>query len=164
MKTYPVRIIPHSQRYINVTGVQELSKNHQILMTDDPKASYIFTRKDALDEPLPDLLDLDRVDYSLPPPEHLKHIYEGTPLEHKGLPISFMSVNTVEEGEDWYREHTRYPECFVPIMARYQWGDLKTSGAIKRLKRERKANKKKQHKKSQVRAHINYETTFLHFD
>ena len=84
------------------------------------------------------MLDLDRVDYSILPPEHLKEVYKDTYLEDKGLPISFMSVNTVEEGEEWYRNHTRYPECFIPIMARYQWGDLKESGAIKRLKRERK--------------------------
>ena len=163
-KTHPIRIVPHSQRYINVLGVQELSKHRQVLMTDDPKASYIFTHKDALDDPVPDLLDLDRVDYSITPPEHLKSVYEGSDLEHKGLPISFMSVNTVEEGEEWYRTHTKYPDCFIPIMARYQWGDLKESGAIKRLKRERKRDKKMQHKKKQVRSHIKHETTMLYFD
>ena len=64
-KTHPVRIVPHSQRFINITGVCELSKNHQVLMTDDPKASYMFTRKEAIDDPLPDILDLDKVDYSI---------------------------------------------------------------------------------------------------
>ena len=163
-KTHPVRIVPHSQRFINITGVCELSKNHQVLMTDDPKASYMFTRKEAIDDPLPEILDLDRVDYSIPPPEHLKEVYKDTYLENKGLPISFMSVNTVEEREEWYRSHTRYPECFIPIMARYQWGDLKESGAIKRLKRERKQNRKKKIKKKLVRSHVKHEHTILRFD
>jgi len=110
------------------------------------------------------ILDLDRVDYSIPPPEHLKAVYKDTYLENKGLPISFMSVNTVEEGEEWYRTHTRYPECFIPIMARYQWGDLKESGAIKRLKRERKQNGKKKIKKKLVRSHVKHEHTILRFD
>ena len=72
-----------------------------------------------------------------------------------------MSVNTVEKGEEWYRNHTRYPKCFIPIMARYQWGDLKESGAIKRLKRERKRNRKIKIKKKQVCSYVH---TVLHFD
>jgi hypothetical protein len=164
MKTHPIRIVPHSQRYINILGVEALSKNHQVLMTDDPKASYMFTRKSALDDPLPQLLDLDKVDYSIPPPKHLESVYKDTYLEGKGLPLSFMSVQTVEEGEQWYREHTRYPDAFVPILARYQWGDLKQSGAIKRLKRERKQNKKKKMKSDNVRSHIKHEHTVLTFD
>ena len=164
MKTQPIRIVPHSQRYINVLGVQEINKDHQVLMTDDPKASYMFTRKSALDEPLPELLDLDRVDYSILPPEHLKEVYKDTYLEHKGLPLSFMSVNTVEEGIEWYRDNTAFPECMLGALSRYQWGDLRTAGSIKRMKRERKRNRKKDIKKKQVRSHIKHEHTILNFD
>ena len=73
-----------------------------------------------------------------------------------------MSVNTVEEGEEWYRTHTRYPDDFIPIMARYTWGDLREKGAIKRLKREQ--TKKRKQKTTQMRSHIKHELTFLHFD
>ena len=43
--------------------------------------------------------------------------------EHN-LPYSFLSIKTREEGEMWYRANTKVPECMVPYLARYHWGDL----------------------------------------
>eukprot|EP01043_Picozoa_sp_COSAG02_P105209 COSAG02_NODE_41209_length_397_cov_0.664430_2_plen_105_part_01 len=31
----------------------------------------------------------------------------------KGIPISWLAVESIQEGEQWYREHTRMPECMV---------------------------------------------------
>ena len=43
--------------------------------------------------------------------------------EHN-LPYSFLSITSREEGEMWYRMNTKVPECMIPYLARYHWGDL----------------------------------------
>eukprot|EP01051_Picozoa_sp_SAG22_P004816 SAG22_NODE_269_length_13236_cov_124.463424_5_plen_139_part_00 len=63
-------------------------------------------------------------------------------MDAKGIPISWLAVDSIQEGEQWYREHTRMPECMIHYIARYHWGDgLKTSEDLpKKSGRKKKAD------------------------
>ena len=57
--------------------------------------------------------------------------------------LSFMNVKTIEEGIEWYRAFDpKIPEEILPIMARWNWGDLSTI-TKKQIRNERKKDKKK---------------------
>ena len=65
--------------------------------------------------------------------------------------LSFMNVKSVDEGIEWYREHNpKIPEDLLPIMARWNWGDLSTV-TKKQVKNERKKKKKKEGQRLQIR-------------
>eukprot|EP01048_Picozoa_sp_COSAG05_P021674 COSAG05_NODE_4067_length_1689_cov_0.811950_1_plen_157_part_00 len=57
----------------------------------------------------------DRVDYNF--------LLEGRDPEELGVPVSFLQIKTIEEGEEWYRNHTKLPESMIHYVARYHWGD-----------------------------------------
>ena len=41
--------------------------------------------------------------------------------------MSYLSVGTLEEGEEWYRQHyPQMPDELLPMLARYSFGDLGT--------------------------------------
>ena len=41
--------------------------------------------------------------------------------------LSYMNVNNIEEGVEWYkRNFPKVPDDLYPIMARWNWGDLST--------------------------------------
>lgn len=64
---------------------------------------------------IPEYIDPVKIDYSTFP----------SPESDLALPMSFLSIKTVEEGMDWYREHhPAVPEDMLPYLARYHWGDL----------------------------------------
>eukprot|EP01052_Picozoa_sp_SAG31_P035248 SAG31_NODE_4227_length_3444_cov_20.637668_4_plen_136_part_00 len=79
-----------------------------------------------------EFLDLDKVDYQ---------------FGEYNLPLSFLSITSREEGEQWYRTHTKVPEDMIAYLGRYHWGDLhpqhdaSTSGDG-RTRRGRKGRKK----------------------
>ena len=60
-------------------------------------------------DPEPDLLDTSKIDYG---------------FTEDNIPLSFLSITTMEEGQAWYRVNTKVPECMIPYLARYHWGDL----------------------------------------
>ena len=42
-------------------------------------------------------------------------------------PISFLMVNSVEEGVDWFeRNHPEYPEYLIDVLAEFNWGKWRT--------------------------------------
>ena len=60
--------------------------------------------------------DLDKVDYSV-----------DAPVTKEPMPMSYLSVGTLEEGEEWYRQHyPQMPDELLPMLARYSFGDLGT--------------------------------------
>ena len=160
-----VRLVPTAQRYINVLGMCDIDQNHKCLVTDDDRASYMFSRKGHEDSKLPEYITLDKVDYNLTPPPELKEVYAGSVYEDKGIPLSFLNVSSVEEGEIWYREHTKFPDCMVAILSRYQWGDLRrpvNKKAAKNAKKQEKRKKAKEKKKDKYS--ISYEPCVVKFD
>jgi hypothetical protein len=67
--------------------------------TTIPDASYIVGtdgfQKD-LQQATQEYTDLDKVDYSV-----------DAPVTKEPMPMSYLSVGTLEEGEEWYRQHYR---------------------------------------------------------
>ncbi len=58
--------------------------------------------------------------------------------------LSYLSVKSVEEGINWYRnQFPKLPEELLPLMARWNWGDLNNE-TKKSIKNKRKKQTKKQ--------------------
>jgi hypothetical protein len=57
-------------------------------------------------------------------------------------------VKTVEEGTEWYKATTKYPDEVCEILAKYEWGGLRYT-----TKKEFKNMKKKTTKILKLRAH-----------
>ena len=161
-----VRMIPEKQRVINVIGCEQVTPDHLALVCDDPRASFMFSRSAECEKP-PDIIPLDKVDYGLLPPPELHDVYTGTPYEFKGIPLSFLNVQGVEEGTGWYRAHTRHSDEVCKLLAEYQWGNLRKGIDKKALKKARTKGKgkgKRKKKNKTMRAHISHEKTILKFD
>lgn len=153
-------------------GSLDKSKNN-MLYTDDEKANYIcgLVKKDEV-KGAEDLISvnkeythLSKVDYQIkeiepePEPEDDEIIddnkdYNENSKNDKVDPtktLSFMNVKSVEEGIEWYRQHNpKIPEDLLPLMARWNWGDLSTI-TKKQVKNERKKKAKKENKSLQIR-------------
>ena len=105
-----------------------------MLYTDDPKANFLcgtkgFDKDIAISESevvKKEITDISKYDYIIgdSKPEDDTLI---APEEDKRKTISFMSVNSIEEGIEWYRtQYPQIPDDLYPIMARWNWGDLGT--------------------------------------
>jgi len=118
-----------------------------MLYTDDPKANFICGSKGyeediKVQQPYDkDLVDISKYDYMIDdePTENTDT------TEDKRKTISYMSVNSIEEGIEWYKtQYPKIPDDLYPIMARWNWGDLGTltkkdvKNDIKRLKKGQK--------------------------
>ena len=117
-------------------GMTENESGNQITaMCSDEKMCFdIIKDKDiAEDEGLVEYMDTDLVDYNVILPSHI-----NTYLEEKGVPLSFLSVRNEAEGEEWYRTHTSMPECMIPYLASYHWGDLSKQKPPKKKSRKKK--------------------------
>ena len=75
-------------------------------------------------------LDTDKVDWSV--------VMDGGDLDEKGIPLSWLAVKTVEEGEEWYSKHTKMPDDMIRYVARYYWGDGLVDKTNKTTKKGRK--------------------------
>ena len=96
----------------------------------DPKATYTLVGQGAFDSDYnPECVqwvDPSNVDYNLVPASSASDaskIMDG--VWSKGKPLSYMQVQTVEEGAEWYRRNTKYPDEVCDMMAKYEWGDLR---------------------------------------
>ena len=90
--------------------------NISVAVCSDPKLEFEIVLDPTNVKEQVEWLDKDRVDYNLVLPEH-----KDTYLEEIGVPLSFLEVRTVEEGIQWYSEHTDMPDCMVPYLAEYHW-------------------------------------------
>ena len=59
------------------------------------------------------------------PPDHLKPNYTNSMVKNHGLPMSYLQIQTIEEGTEWYKANTKYPDEVCEMLAKYEWGDLK---------------------------------------
>ena len=96
------------------------------------------------------------------PPEHLKEHYCQTSIGSRGLPLSFLQVQTVEEGTEWYKATTKYPDEVCAILAKYEWGGLRYT-TKKEFKNMKKKTAKKDKQKSMRTIHHD-KPILLHFD
>jgi len=152
-------------------GCLDGSKNN-MLYTDDERANYIcgLVKKDEV-KGAEDLISenkqytpISKVDYQInqikeiepePEPEDDENKdYNDNSKNDKVDPtktLSFMNVKSIEEGIEWYRQHNpKIPEDLLPLMARWNWGDLSTI-TKKQVKNERKKKTKKENKSLQIR-------------
>ena len=59
--------------------------------------------------------------------------------------MSYLQINSVEAGTEWYKANTKYPDEVCEMMAKYEWGDLKYT-TKKEFKNQRKKTERKKNK------------------
>ena len=142
--------------------MEDTLKRHMIL-TDDSKANFMcgFEPKpigngDLISGGEKEIIGLDKVDYMLntetdePEPEfnNADIIAKQNTQEDKQKTLSYLSVKSVEEGIEWYKkEFPKLPDELIPMMSRWNFGDLKDE-TKKSVRNNRKKNKKKELKQS----------------
>ena len=129
---------------VQVLSVSKSSDGKQAnYWSDDPKASYTLISPAAEDyNPASvEWVPAARVDYNLVAPES----FEMKPGGVAGLPMSYLQIQTVEAGTEWYKSNTKYPDEVCQMMAKYEWGDLKrtTKKEFKNLKKKTARKKAK---------------------
>ena len=78
-------------------------------------------------------------------------------------PMTACRLTTLlEEGTEWYKANTKYPDEVCEMLAKYEWGDLKytTKKEFRNLKK--KTTKKKQKQQGMTAKHN--QTIILDFD
>ncbi|SVD91677.1 uncharacterized protein METZ01_LOCUS444531 [marine metagenome] len=136
-------------------------------VASDPRASYtLINSKVELQKYNPaftEWVSPHKVDLNLMPPDGLQQHYEKSVVKTQGLPMSFLQVQSVEEGTEWYKMNTRYPDEVCEMLAQYEWGDLRYT-----TKKEFKNLKKKTHRKKMKQKHMTVrrpnDPILLHFD
>eukprot|EP01051_Picozoa_sp_SAG22_P021701 SAG22_NODE_4898_length_1137_cov_2.354528_2_plen_149_part_00 len=129
-----------------------ISSNHK--MTYDVVPSALLDDEDEFEpkgqaDNSTEWVDRDKLDWSLKFDED---------MDRKGIPISWLAVESLQEGEQWYREHTQMPECMIHYIARYYWGDgLKTADHL-----PKKSGRKK--KTDETSISVNHGTFHVQFD
>lgn len=117
----------------------------KMLFTDNSKTNFIcgYSQEPDIIALNKDIISPDKVDYMIdnePEPED----YVFNEIKDKQKTLSYLSVKSVEEGIDWYRkEFPKLPEELLPLMSRWNWGDLKDE-TKKSVKNKRKKINKKQ--------------------
>tara|TARA_R110002124_G_scaffold17446_1_gene72885 strand:+ start:8817 stop:9329 length:513 start_codon:yes stop_codon:yes gene_type:complete len=137
---------------------QTQSDCYNMLNVNDPRANYVCGTKglDAdIEEAGKTYTPLSKMDYYMgssvgdlkncdcvnslePEPE------DGPVIEpDKRKTLSFLQVKSIEEGIEWYRRFDpKIPDELLPLLARWNWGDLSTI-TKKQVKNERKKDKRK---------------------
>ena len=127
---------------IKVKGVVNSSDNNlAYIVSDDPRANYIILNPDAPEDYNPscvEWVDPGKVDYGLCRAEG-----------DVALPQSFLQIDSVEQGAEWYRANSPYPDLVCDMLARYEWGDLKYT-TPKEFKNQKKKRERKATKTAQV--------------
>ena len=157
------------QENIVCKGVVRSSDGAQAhYVASDPRASYTLISPSVdLKSYNPAHIDWvcpSKADYNLLPPEHLSEHYKDTCVGTRGLPLSFLQIETVEEGAEWYKTTTRYPDEVCDILAQYEWGGLRhtTQKEFKNLKK--KTSKKAASAQQSMKRVHHDQPILLHFD
>ena len=117
------------------------------IIADDPKCSYICGSS-GTEEDLKkirqkvELISSQKIDYAVVTEAQKEH--EEDVIDKRNS-LSFMSVNNVDDGIEWYRQNfPKIPEELYPIMARWNFGDLSqvTKKDVKNDKKRVKQGKK----------------------
>ena len=119
-------------------------------VASDPRASYtLINSKVELQKYNPaftEWVSPHKVDFNLLPPDGLQQHYEKSVVKTQGLPMSFLQVQSVEEGTDWYKMNTRYPDEVCEMLAQYEWRDLRhsTNKELQNLQKKPRRKERKQ--------------------
>jgi GTPase involved in cell partitioning and DNA repair len=119
----------------------------KMLFTDNDKTNYIcgFSPEPKIIAETTEIIDINKVDYMIDAErEEAKEDYVTNEMKDKQKTLSYLSVKSVEEGIEWYRkEFPKLPEELLPLMSRWNWGDLNEQ-TKKSVKNKRKKNNKKE--------------------
>ena len=104
-----------------IVGVARSSDGKEVYYeASDPKASYVLTNE--TDRSAWEWVDSTKIDYNYLPKPGSE--LQNTLIANHGLPLSFLQIQTVEEGAAWYKANSKYPDLVCEMMAKYEWGDL----------------------------------------
>ena len=114
----------------------ELTKEPKVL-EDQSKVDYSLTDKeDAVYKTSGDILDSMRK--NIKTPQEIDEYCDNFENNMKQKKLSYMKVNNVEEGAEWYKtEFPKLPDELCEIMGRWNWGELNTL-TKKQLKNDKK--------------------------
>ena len=135
---------------VEVMAVSKSSDGNQVnYWSNDSKASYTLISPNVEDyNPASvEWVPGDKVDYNLVAPES----FERKPGGHGGLPMSYLQIQSVEAGTEWYKANTKYPHEVCEMMAKYEWGDLKYTTAKEFKNQKKKTEKKKKKQESALK-------------
>ena len=132
---------------------QEPTENKAFFVTQDPKLNYYFGGAGVdKDIEYKERVGTDKLDYNIVKQEEaVIDLREDTqPIMDdrvdKRNSLSYMSVTSVGEGEEWYRQNfPKVPDDLYGLMARWSFGDLSevTKKSVKnKKKKDLKKNKK----------------------
>ena len=119
------------------------------IFSNDNRLNYTFIKKEELEDEergtrLPEWLDRDKIDYDVvvKKVEETEDYTVGMGKLDETLPASYCGIKTLEEGIEWYKhKYPDYPDDFIEILARYQWGE-QPKELPKEVKKMKKKNKK----------------------
>ena len=119
------------------------------IFSNDNRLNYTFIKKEELEDEergtrLPEWLDRDKIDYDVvvKKVEDTDDFTVGMGKLDETLPASYCAIKTLEEGIEWYKhKYPEYPDDFIEILARYQWGE-QPKEPPKEVKKKKKKNKK----------------------
>ena len=127
---------------IKVRGVVNSSDNNlAYIVSDDARANYSILNPEAPADYNPSVVewvDPQKVDYNMCRAEG-----------ETALPQSFLQINSVEQGAEWYRANSPYPDLVCDMLARYEWGDLRYT-TPKEFKNQKKKRERKVRKSVQI--------------
>ena len=126
--------IPNEAEPIKEWG--ELTKEPKVL-EDQSKVDYSLTDKeDAVYKTSGDILDTMRKNVKTT--QEIDEYCDNFENNMKQKKLSYMKVNNVEEGAEWYKaEFPKLPDELCEIMGRWNWGELNTL-TKKQLKNDKK--------------------------
>jgi len=141
----------------------EKSDVRKMLFTNDYKSNYIcgYSPEPGLIANNVEIISKDKVDYMISnEPEPEQPIIKGSDTtEDLQKTLSYLSVKSVEEGIEWYRnQFPQVPEELLPLMSRWNFGDLKNE-----TKKSIKNKRKKQAKKEKIAFKIEHKPVVITF-
>ena len=115
---------------ITIKGVVRSNDGLQAhYLASDPKASYTLVNPSAdlatYNPAVVEWVEPSRTDYNLMPPDNLKPRYAGSMVLNQGLPMSYLQIDSVEQGFEWYKSNTKYPDEVCEMLAKYEWRPLR---------------------------------------
>ena len=123
---------------------------YNALNTRDSRLNYVCGTKGFENDIKTNLVSTDPIDYSIGKNPELEPEAEFLDLPDTRMNLSFLQVKTIKEGIEWYRKlDPKIPEELLPLMARWNWGDLATI-TKKQVKNENKKAVKKGKSKTSI--------------